>query len=656
MSWHTFLSRLKIRSGGRVKQPHVDYNALDQKLVKNTRQRLSPTWPQLKYLAYFLTAIEKRVLAVAGATIILAALFLAAFFVLAHVDRVPKNGGEYSEAMVGQPKFINPLFASLSDVDADITSLVYAGLFRYNKNQELTPELAEGFAVNEDKKIYDITLRREARWSDGELFTANDVLYTFEAIQNPEVGSPLLSAFQGMKVEKISDFSVRFTLKEPFAPFLESLTVGIMPEHIWGKIPPSGIRLAKNNLQPIGAGAWQFNKLLKDNTGNIQSYLLSRNERYFQKNPYLKTLNFSFFNNYDQAIEAVRNQSVKALSFVPHQTAKLGSQNLVSYTLHLPQYTALFFNQEQAPALKNSAVRTALAGAIDKAGLIREALRDYGEAVDAPIPKGSVGYYPEIAKINFDIDGANALLDKSFARIQPEEFFKLRHNALLKNYQGDLEALKKSSSTTPEKIAEEQKKIETRITESVRKQMTAEQAFYRRDKDSKILSFTITTVDSPEYVKAAELISAMWNKIGVLSNVQTINARQISRELFKNRSYEILLYGEIVGGDPDLFPFWHSSQTDYPGLNLAMFADRGADKILEEARITVDNKKRADLYKKFQNILAKEIPAVFLYSPTHTFVINKNIKGITADRINSPSDRYSDIANWYLKTKWKWKS
>ncbi|OGH68768.1 MAG: hypothetical protein A2754_00170 [Candidatus Magasanikbacteria bacterium RIFCSPHIGHO2_01_FULL_47_8] len=655
MSWHTYLSRLKTRFSGK-KRSHSDYNSLDQRLVKNTQERLFPSWSQLKYLNHFLSKAEKRLLTVSSTASILAILFLTGFFLYNHLDRIPKDGGEYSEAMIGQPKYINPLFASLTEVDTDLTSLIYAGLFRYNKDRVLTPELAASFTVSDDKKTYDITLRKDVRWSDGQEFTANDVIYTFEHIQNPEVGSPLLSAFQGVKIEKVDTHIVRFTLKEPFAPFIESLAVGIIPEHIWGEFPPSGIRLAKNNIQPVGAGAWQFNKLLKDEAGNIQSYQLTRNENYFEKKPYLKTLNFKFFNDYDQAIEAVRNHTVSALSFVPHQTTRLGSQNLTSYTLHLPQYTALFFNQEQASSLKNSEVRSALGQAIDKTSLIHEALRDYGETVDAPILKGSLGYYPELSKLTFNTDSANSLLDKKWTRIEPEDYFKLRFETILKSYEGELDTLKKVASTTPEKIVEGQQKIETQITESIRKQMTADQPFYRHDKDKKILSLTITTVDSPEYVKTAELISKMWNKIGIQTNVQAVNRFEIGRELLKKRSYDILLYGEIVGSDPDPFPFWHSSQVDYPGLNLAMFADRNADKLLEEARITIDSKKRADLYKKFQDILAKELPAIFLYSPTHTFVVNRNIKGITANRINAPSDRYSDIANWYLKTKLKWKT
>ncbi len=133
-------------------------------------------------------------------------------------------------------------------------------------------------------------------------------------------------------------------------------------------------------------------------------------------------------------------------------------------------------------------------------------------------------------------------------------------------------------------------------------------------------------------------------------------ARQrASKETLKNRDYQILLYGEIIGGDPDLFPFWHSSQTDYPGLNLSLFSNRDADKLLEEARSETAPDKREEMYKKFQELLVKELPAIFLYTPSHVMAMDKKIKGVQMERITRPSDRYNGLNDWYVKTKWTWK-
>jgi ABC-type transport system substrate-binding protein len=187
----------------------------------------------LKYLKRFLDQREKKIIFIAFFASILTAVSWFGFELATHLKFVPKDGGTYSEALIGQPKYVNPLFSSINDVDSDLTKLVYAGLFNYDKNQKLAPELAEKYTISPDKKIYTISLKDSLRWSDGEPITADDVMYTFEMIQNQETGSPLYISFQGIQIEKIDNKTIRFTLKEPFAPFLHSLTVGILPEHTW---------------------------------------------------------------------------------------------------------------------------------------------------------------------------------------------------------------------------------------------------------------------------------------------------------------------------------------------------------------------------------------------------------------------------------------
>lgn len=636
----------------RSKKPISPYNALDKKLVQANQKYFFPRWSQLKYVHHFLNKKEKQWLAGALSSVVVGGVLLLVIFASNHITQVPTSGGDYSEALIGEPKFINPLFSSANDVDADLVTLIYAGLFRYNKQQKLEPWLAKNYSVSADQKTYTIELRPELTWSDGKPLTSNDVIYTFELIENPEIGSPLLATFQGIKVEKINNSIIRFVLKEPFAPFLSSLTVGIIPEHIWGDSTPGGIRLAKSNLEPIGAGPWQFSQLLKGSTGQIESYALTRNEKFFGEKPYLQTMEFKFFNDYGSAVEALRGGTVNALSFVPRsQENKLQSSNLVRYAIELPQYTALFFNQSFEPLLKNDNLRLALAEAIDKKKLVAEALGNDGTAIDAPLLKGSLGYNPNIKPIDYSKDAANILLDKQWTRIEPEEYFKLRSNALLKAYQNSLDITKKTTSSTE---TVDQKKID-QITQTIRTEMSPDQTFYRRDKNNNILELTITTVDTPEYIKAAELVANMWQKIGVRAAVNTVSSRQIVREVFKNRNYQVLLYGEIIGSSSDPYPLWHSSQTVYPGLNIAGFSNRAADKLLEDARTITDEKKRNDLYKKFQDVLLKDLPAIFLYTPHYAAIVSNNIKGIAINELNAPNDRFAGSAQWYSKTRLQWK-
>ncbi len=655
MNWSKIFFWIKKKQGSSaISMPTQHF---DRKLVKKIRPNLIPKWPQLRYLGSFLSDLEKKVITVALVIFFLSSVSWGLFLFFKNTELVPKSGGEYSEALIGEPKFINPLFSSSNDIDADLVSLIYSGLFKYDNAQKLIPDLASDYTVTNDGRIYNINLRQDIKWSDGEPFTADDVIYTFESIQNPEVGSPLLAAFQDITIERTGDYSVNFTLKEPFAPFLNSLTVGILPEHIWTNAPPSSIRLAKTNLQPIGSGPWKFSKLTKkDSSGSIQSYTLERNTNYYQELPFLKNLTFQFYGDFSQIASALKIQEVKAISFVPQDlTDKTAGKNFQLYQFRLPQYTALFFNENTSPFLKNTESRLALNLALDKNKIVEQALNKNGETLNSPILKGELGYKPDIAFPGFDIEQANKILDKNWSRIQPEDFFKNAYDTLLKTRQAEIDDIKKNTTTPAEEITTRIKDIENATSESVRKSMNPDQTFYRKNKANEILQLRLTTVDTSEYQLAAETIAKMWRTIGVKIDIEIYNSNQITRNVLKDRAYEILLYGEIVGADPDPYPFWHSSQINYPGLNLSMFTNRTADTLLEVARATTTEKVRAENYEKFQEILAKELPAVFLYTPTYNFIASKEIKGITFENIFAPADRFNDLTHWYIKTKRQWK-
>jgi len=641
----------KNKGYSRTSKPSYNF---DQKLIKKIRTNLIPKWAQFRYLGNFLTTLEKRIIHICALIFILSSTAWGVVWFLENRTIVPAHGGDYTEALIGEPKYINPLFASTNDVDADLTALLYSGLFKYNtQTQSLNLDLAENYTISEDGRIYEITLRKDVVWSDGDEFNADDILFTFQTIQDPEVGSPLISAFQGITIEKINDFAIRFTLKDPFSPFLNSLTVGILPEHIWSNIPPSGIRLAKTNLQPIGTGPWKFSKLTKDSSGNIQNYILEANTTYYQTLPYLKTLTFKFYGDFIQAATALKSQDADAISFLPNDlTDKIVGKNFQSQEFELPQYTAIFFNQDSA-ALKDSDIRLALTLATDKNYILNTSLKNKGRIIDSPILAGMIGYKPTTTTIS-DRDKANELLNKNWKKIEPEDFFKTQYETVLKTRAEEIDAIKNNTTTPDEERTAQIKAIEDETAQSVREDMNADQGFYRKNKNNEILSVVITTVDTPEYQQVATDIAKMWRAIGVKTNINTSASNQISREVLRNRSYEALLYGEIIGADSDPYPFWHSSQIAYPGLNLSLFTNRTADKLLEDARATTTEQARAENYQKFQDILIKENPAIFLYTPIYNFVFSKEIKGINFKSIPSPSDRFNTISEWYIKTKRQW--
>jgi ABC-type transport system substrate-binding protein len=643
----------------------------DVKLLQSLRGRRVPTPKQWIRFPGLLSEREKYAFGIALLVFVISIGWFGSLILSSYRTTVPAVGGRYIEAVVGTPQRVNPLFASINDIDVDIVRLVYSGLMRHDAEQRLVPDLATKFEVSEDKKTYTFALRKTALWHDGEPFTADDVVYTFEAIQDPAVGSPLLVSFQGVLVEKIDDYTVTFTLPEPFPSFLSSLTVGILPEHIWLDIPTEQIRLSQKNIQPIGTGPYAFFKLVKDEKGQILQYELKRFEDWYRQTPYIETFVFAFYTSYDGpggAIQDLREKKVNGLHFVPYDLREqVNRKHLQQYTLQLPQYTALMFNQTKEIALEEKDVRTALAYALDKERILREALENEGQIIYSPILPGFPGYNPEQEKTPYNTNLANELLDGVYDRLEADEYKKQLTDQAVVTYRAEngigtntstedgTEEVESSGENTTEVVPTEiPEDVLDRINSSVDSLIDPAQPFFRTDEDGNILSLTIVTSDTAEYNHAAKLIAGMWQEIGIYTEIILVPAKDISREVLKNRNYDVLLYGMIVGNDPDQYPFWHSSQVAFPGLNLSQYVNRSIDTILEEAREGTDSAEQAELYGKFQDQLLADVPAVFLYMPTYTYVIGDMVTGFEVVRISHPADRFNSIESWYTKTKRVW--
>ena len=555
-----------------------------------------------------------------------------------NTDVVPAVGGKYAETIVGQPTYINPLYAAANDADRDITQLVFSGLLKYN-GQEYEPDLAEKYTIGEDQKTYTIHLKENIEWHDGEALTINDVLFTVAAIQNPNYKSPLQATLAGVKLQQVDDRTVQFQLEEPFAPFLTALTFGILPEHIWKDIDPSSASLAQINLSnPIGSGPYQFKSLAKDSKGSVKQYTIERNQHYYTTPAYLEEITFKFYPDFPSAVAALESNKVDGMSFLPQNLLETlnGKKDITFHQLALPQTTALFFNQNQNKALQDKRVRQAFAHAIDKQQL-SDAIKTPIKVIEAPILEGYIGYHEEVKTYESNIDTANALLEQAGWKQTSEEEFK---NLLRQEQESELQALEDSLEGGTDNIS---------IDSEIEIPEDSLLSFYRKKGDD-ILAITITTVNQPEMIAVSDHIKNSLRAIGVLARIEVVPSTEIASEVITPRAYEILLYGEILGADPDPYPFWHSSQTQGTGLNLSLFSNTKADTLIEDARESIDPEVRATKYRQFQDILAAEIPAIFLYSPTYTYPLPSAIQGFNLSRISTPSDRFAQIDQWYVKT------
>ncbi|MBI1961638.1 MAG: peptide ABC transporter substrate-binding protein [Parcubacteria group bacterium] len=579
-----------------------------------------PTLTQLKYLGKFYSETETLVTKAALFLALAGSLTLGVALYKNNIVRAPANGGEYVEAVIGAPTYINPLFAQTNDVDQDIARLVFSSLMKLDEQGQLVPDLAESYAIDEAQTTYTFTLRDGVRWHDKEPLTARDVLFTAESIQDQNFKSPLYLTFRNVRAAVIDERRISFTLAEPFAPFLSVMTFGILPEHLWADVDPSHAILAELNLKPVGAGPYQFDQFVKDKKGNIKEYRLKRFNGYYGEGPFVENLTLKFFSSFEEAYGAFESGNADGIGFLP-QTVLPGTIKASQvHTFELPQYTALFFNQAANPVLKEKEVRLALALATSKREIIDEAFGGDALPVDRPILSGMIGYTESIPATLFDPAQAEKILDAAgWKRIYPEET-------------GEAAVVPTKGSATlglPE----------------------PNPARYGREKGSTQLALTLTTIQREESITASEALRDMWQRIGVTVNLNIVDLAKIQKDIIKPRAYEVLLFGQIIGKDPDPYPFWHSSQANDPGLNLALYQNKAVDALLEDARKTSDTTEREKKYNAFQEQLSQDAPAIVLYSLRYTYLTPESIKGISTKRINHPSDRFSNISSWYIKTK-----
>ncbi len=521
---------------------------------------------------------------------------------------VPARGGTLSEGVIGTPRFINPVLA-LNDVDRDLTSLVYSGLMKV-ENGELVPDLAKKYVISPDGLTYTFTLKDNLVFQDGTPITTDDVEFTVQKAQDALLNSPKRANWDGIVIEKISASQIRFVLKKPYAPFIENTTMGILPKHIWKNVDVPQFTFSQFNIQPIGSGPYIVKNINRDSGGLPQSYELVPFKKYVGGEAYISSLVINFYPDESSRLDAYKYGSIESMNSVSSQDAtdlKSDTTNIV--TAPLPRVFGVFFNQTQAPVLANKEVRQALDMALDREAIVADVLGGYGTEIYSPIPAGIMGSgtsTPPSAVANL----ATSTRISSAKKILEQNGWTLNANGVYE---------KKSK------------------------------------KDTQTLEFSLSTSNAPELKKTADLIKQQWAAIGANVTVKIFETGDLNQNVIRARKYDALLFGEIIGRDLDLFAFWHSSQRNDPGLNIALYANSKVDKLLEDARTIADNNRRLDKYSQVEDAIAADIPAVFTYSPDFIYILPERVQGVTINHITTPEDRFNGINKWYIDTDQVWK-
>jgi peptide/nickel transport system substrate-binding protein len=510
---------------------------------------------------------------------------------------VPAHGGTLVEGIVGTPRFANPLFA-VSDADKDLSQLVYSGLMHAMADGTLVPDMADSYTISDDGLSYSFHIRKGLVWSDGKPVTTDDVEFTIIKAQDVTLKSPRRASWDGVTVEKKDPENITLHLKQPYGLFLESTTMGIMPKHIWSTLSSDEFPFSEKNIQPIGTGPFKVYSVTRGPSGAPAEYILNANKTYALGRPYLDSIILKFYQNETTLSDALNSgaiESTSGISTTLAQTLEKNDARIEHATL--TRTFGIFLNQNQAQVFSDKVVRQVLSETVSRKDIIDQALSGFGKPVFSPVETSKSDH----STYEISPDSASTTLKKAG--------FTIGDDGIL---------IKKTK------------------------------------KESTKLSFSIAAPNVPELVETARILEERWKSLGVGVEVKIFDSTDLQQNIIRTRKYDALLFGMVTGKNPDYYAFWHSSQRNDPGLNVAMYTNPKTDKILESLRKTSDPAERDKGYADFAKEITNDTPAVFLYSPEFLYVIPKDLGGTTFKEITVPSDRFANVFKWYKKTDKIW--
>lgn len=509
----------------------------------------------------------------------------------------PKPGGNYVEGVIGQFTNANPLYAS-GPVDSSVSRLVFSGLLKHDENNKLVGDLAEKWSIDPTETIYTVKLRDNLKWHDGQPLTSKDVAFTYKLIQDPETKSFLNPSWQNIKIEATDDKTIVFSLSNSLSSFPYSLTNGIVPEHLLKDINPAQLRSNPfNNESPTGSGAFKFSKVeVVGTTPNTRQERIALNgfESYHSGQPKLDNFIIKTFGDETSLTAAYNDKEINAmvgLASLPDQL--ITEPDTQEFGVPLTGEVLVFFKTTQE-VLKDNSVRKALVLATDKKEIFKQ-LQYPLASVDGPLLRSHVGYDKSILQTTGKPEEARKILDAAGWVVDPA----------------------------------------TKI----------------RSKAGQKLSFRLYSQTTNEYSTIASALQNQWREIGVDMQVELQSDQELQSTLALH-NYDALLYGISIGADPDVFAYWHSTQTDPRSstrLNFSEYKSSSADKALEGGRTRSDPQLRKVKYKPFLEAWKNDAPALALYQPRFLYVVRKPFYNFEVKAANSSSDRFTNVEQWMIR-------
>ncbi len=481
----------------------------------------------------------------------------------------PASGGSIFFGTIGEASNLIPYLTSDS-ASHEVADLIYTAPLRYNKDLQPEPWAAESWSMEDGGKRMRFTLRKGILWEDGQELTAEDVAFTCKLAADPATGSPYAEDFLRIKELRVIDrytFEVRYD--QFFARAVSTWMNPILPKHI---LEGQNIRSTPFARKPMGAGPYRLKSWEPGSR-----IVLEASPTYFAGKPHIDEVVYRIIPDNATMFMETRAGRLDVMDLSPLQYLRQTSSPEWQSRFHKFRYIAsvyifLGFNLEH-PFFKDVRVRRAISMAIDREGIIKGVLLGQGVPAFGPFKPGSWPYHPGLKPMPRNIAAARALLAEA-------GFADHNGDGLL-------------------------------------------------DRDGQPLAFTILTNQGNEQrILAATVMQSQLREVGIDVRIRTVEWAAFIREFVNKGRFDAVLLGWTIPQDPDLFSVWHSSQTFEGGLNFTHYRNPEVDKLLEEAQSTPDQKRRAELYYRIQEIFDAEQPYCFLFVPYALPVVQRRFQGI----------------------------
>ncbi|MFC1655370.1 ABC transporter substrate-binding protein [Patescibacteria group bacterium] len=570
--------------------------------------------------------------------------------------------GIYTEGFQTSILRINPVYADLNASDRDVSELVFTGLTKYDPStKKIVADMAD-VVISEDHLTYIFTLRSGLFWHDGEAVTSDDVYFTFhDVVQAPDFQNPILkSNFEGIEITKIDEMSVSFKLSAPNSFFITNTNVGILPQHVLGDVLVADLFTHEFNFNPIGTGPYKISSPLINTMTGVTQVVLEQSEYYYDVKPQIQ--NIRFFGYPTRQVLLENKNSINAIAKLTDEAIESVSQDsrFSLYGYSLPQYNAVFMNMEN-PNLKSLKVRQALQKAIFK-DAFREQIPN---TIPVETPVLSLNQIEWRYKANMD-DAMKLLDNAGFKEFVLEDEIAAEEAAAAEEVAEEATSEEEAAEdATTEEVAAETDTVEIdepvveeateEVTEPVEEELPEEEkTILRKNAGGQVLEFRLIARLYPEntykYTETATVLNYLeenWSKAGVKLNIELYDSETL-QEKIRTRDYDMLLFGQGLGYNLDLYGYWHSTQASETGLNLSNYKSFQVDTLIEQIRNTFNDEEKLAKSEQLAKVIQDDIPAIFLYRPVYYYASDGKVSGIQMEDLAFPADRFCRLDEWYF--------